>query len=1484
MRYPSCYIVIALLACIMLSMQPLRATQLQWNTKEFMGVEEIKAGMTGYGKTVFHGTKIETFRFVVLGLMRFDLNDDIIMVRITSGPCVTKKWNIIAGMSGSPMYINGRLIGAVAYGFSNSIEPIGGVMPIKRMMDSYEPGCTITPPRGGNRTAHSNIRLGKRTITQVRLADNQIEARAFARTRDASTMVMTPIATPVSAPGLSPQQAAALQQAMEPYNVTVISNAPNGLYVDEKTLKTPVTLEAGSAVSIAAVDGDNQFIATGTVTYRKGNVILAFGHPFSNIGDCSFGMYTAYIHGILPMSTLSMKMACPIKRVGAFTRDHYHCVGGIIGKDPEMIPVDLTLNNSVSGFHRKYHIEVAWMRLLTEKYMMNFAVMRPISELGGLFVDLDWGMYNIKASYKTDKYGTIEQRMTSSARIGGNMFPGIEVFCMLQLLLENQFEKIKLTKVNLNIDYNPSAENTGRIEQVTPDRLVAHPGETVMLNVKVLRYGGPAEMRQIPIRVPENTSATMMGVVVLGGAEVNLTRQVLAPSPTREEGAKGLIRFISGQLAAKRIVVAQCFPTPCYNMDGAQVKNMPGPLADVLPLKDLGQTNALNGMFQVLNLAGTLVDINYAPYISIPSLTYPKLRPTVLCTTKDDPLLLVGGQIVTIAIDNGLDQPGSGSITYNPNTLPGTLPAAQTLLTVNQAPPKNTQSLLDACEESLGYSPAERNRTLDFFKSLNLPTTYQEPLALPMLTGMTAGMPLPLSCSPAVPEHALLEAANSAPPATDKPDTTKPAAPAAPDASPLFSAKQASWGLTDAKDFVRGKHYGTAVSSSGRLTLVPTVSSMYRSTDFTPWKTAVSAGTVYLAGWGSNRVLALREGGQNTVVFPKDSADGQESSAVSALAVEQDGSLLIATWPDHMVRHVRPDGHVMAKWTVPCSTIWDIAVTTTGKRFAAGDNGTLYEISDNAGNGHAVCSVPDLHIYALAADADGGLYLATAPRGKIYHLSAAEQLTAIYEASGTSMTAVTSLVVDKAGNLYAGLSPSCSVLRIAKDGAVQTIMTGVGKDNKHVYALQMVGDDLYAATGLAGGIYRISAPASATPDVTIVYAREDLRASDEHDPGTGPESLVVTSLAATAGGTIYAATAFPAQLLKLTPRTDAIFVSPAMRAPAIAKWGTVDLLTADGSNANFAVESRSGATSTADNTWSAWKAVNKADARVGSTPATYMQFRIHLTNQSGNTPLLKNLRMTYQAANQPPTVKFTEPVPGAAVSGTKDLKWEASDPDGDALDETLFVSADGGKSWTLLAETEPPQPAAETKPEAKPATGDAKTDAKAGDAKPEAKPDTTSTAPAGKEAEKPRAKIANKTYSWDTKTLPDGVYQIKIVASDLFAKPADPKSAEAVITVTVDNTPPTVAVEDRVNGIAGVARLELTDALTPITCGAFRLDDYPWIALVPEDGVYGSKREWVKLIIPSEKIKLSSGEHKLTLQAKDAAGNLMNRTVQVVIP
>ncbi len=147
------------------------------------------------------------------------------------------------------------------------------------------------------------------------------------------------------------------------------------------------------------------------------------------------------------------------------------------------------------------------------------------------------------------------------------------------------------------------------------------------------------------------------------------------------------------------------------------------------------------------------------------------------------------------------------------------------------------------------------------------------------------------------------------------------------------------------------------------------------------------------------------------------------------------------------------------------------------------------------------------------------------------------------------------------------------------------------------------------------------------------------------------------------------------------------------------------------------------------------------------------------------------------------------------------------------------------------------------------------------------------------------SEVHDKSISWDTKSTPDGAYRIKVVATNKYACPTDPKSAEAISDLfVVDNTPPTISVAEKVTGWDAIARLEIKDNLTPILGGKFNIDGGPWTALTPENGIFDNIDVWVKLLSPEGAIKLTPGDHKVTIQAIDSANNLMDRIITVTIP
>ncbi|HEX2950776.1 MAG TPA: hypothetical protein VHV83_14615, partial [Armatimonadota bacterium] len=1337
--------------------------------------------------------------------------------------------------------------------------------------------------------------VGTRLISRVKVAANTDDAARLQAKADPTTMVLSPVASPLFVSGMSDTALKPLQKIFSQYNLQAMPGPGS--------MSGPATkLEPGSAVAVSLMEGDANLSAVGTVTYVKGDTVLAFGHPFMGVGKVNMPMSTAYVQGIVNSSQSSFKLASPMTRVGTLTSDREFAVGGIVGQKAKTLPVSLHLSDQTRKLNKRYAAEMVQDPAFTPALLYMYVLSKGASQMAD-FSSAE-GTFTANTILSTTEFGDIAQQMIVSPQAAGAMsMPMSEFYMLTDSLMLNPYDRVNITKATIDLAYQPE-RNIATIEKVTPDRPVAHPGETVNLAVNIRPYGKPVETRTVSIKVPRYASEPMMMVVVAGGANALQLKPQLSPLPSSDEGVRGIIRWLTDNPTAKSIMTAQVLPSASYAYRGRLINELPSPMIDVLRYGDSGGSltqasivgNGQSG--EEMNPTGTAGG---------------RVRPAMYLSSQDVPYILSGGQLVMIAIDAPEQRAGMKAEGFSGTAR---VPALSSSITPDSpsssASSSDNNSDENSSEESAKswykaatwLTPVQRARQMQLFSAFDFSINGQQPvLRIPhfsLLDDNDQGSTLSLDMrlfglsrkkKPSTSDNAAKEtkpaevtaseASNDA--ATqdaNKEKSTKD------EKSALLTQNLPSWGLVNRNDFLRGSHFGTTVSSNGSLVLMPKVRSIYRTSEMLPWKMVSTSRGVFIAGWNSVKIVRISGGEKDEVIFPQPGAKLQNVETTTALAADSDGNLLVATWPDQHVRLLKTDGTLLREWTVPTNMVFDLAVTTDGKRYASGDQGTLYLLQDdNKTPVKQAITVPDKDVYTLTAGNHGDVYLATAPRGKVYRLSANGELSAVFEADDL----VASLATDVAGNVYVGTSPSCSIYRITPNGAVAKIFTGAGNGNRHVLSLKMVGDDLYATTGPAGGIYRISQPAGADPDYITILARDDSRTGQNEDAMAGPESIMVNALAVTPQGDILAAASTPGQILKLEPRTEGMFVSSVLTAPSVAHWGQLDvqfstkqdtLASPDGA---LTIETRSGQTAWPDETWSKWASLQ--DNRLITSPsANHAQIRVVMKEGQTGNAALRYIRAFYLPNNQQPMIKLQQPSAGAAISGKKEIKWEAKDPDNDQLVYTAFASSDGGQHWKQLSvkntdkKDEAPKDSAASRPAPK--------DEKKATSTPATTPAPTSTEKKTPPVDpKLELETTKTSFTWDTKAEANGTYMLKVVASDKYAKPTDPKSAEMITGgFIIDNTPPTTILDKKIAGWDTLKSFTITDNLTPLVGGKFRFDDGAWIALTAQDGVFDSKSERVQLISPDGPITLATGEHKMDLIAEDAAGNQMNRTITVVIP
>ncbi len=648
-----------------------------------------------------------------------------------------------------------------------------------------------------------------------------------------------------------------------------------------------------------------------------------------------------------------------------------------------------------------------------------------------------------------------------------------------------------------------------------------------------------------------------------------------------------------------------------------------------------------------------------------------------------------------------------------------------------------------------------------------------------------------------------------------------------------------------------------------------------------------SHGNTYLATGDSGIVYKRDAAGKVTPFFKTGELEA------TCLSLDNDGNLYVGTAPNGFVFRVTPDGKGSKVFTAKEKYVTVLAQSNTEVYIATGGGtGRLYRLNKTQTSGvHAIGTVnydsavlftsPETNILSLASGKDGTLYAGSSPNGIVYKIApnvalsgsdngtlppANPQVSVLYDAAEPNISALTT---DSLGNVYAGTSATGNVYKIAVDGTAKKL---AGLPSAGVTSLKTDSSDaVYAAVG--GTITKIS------PDNSV-------------QTYTTPADPQFISLALDpASQTLYAGTGTGGSVYSLgAPGSGGAlgtFQSTVHDAGRKALWGTLTWRTDTPGDGAISLQTRSGDVPRPDASWSAWSApyTQPSGEKVTSPPARFLQYQAQLTGTSA-TPRLSAVSIYYLPRNQAPTVTLSKPAAGDAVSKTASLNWTASDPDKDTLSYDVSYSADGGKTWKPIAASA--QLKSQTKTKSVPVTAPAvlavlKNAPASVQALVKAQMAANSASADTPKAPKSAQDLKETSYSWDTTSLPDGLYQIEVVASDKPSNPVGPLTAKAVSQpFLIANTLPTLTLgsptvnADKTVTLHGTASTKLAF----VQAVQAKADTGDFVAASADDGLFDSINEPFTLTLPA----LSSGPHKIEVQALDQAGNKTTQTVSVSVP
>lgn len=554
---------------------------------DFFPVDELREGMQGIGRTVFHGTDVEEFGVEILGVLRNSSpRQDLILARLSGTPL--DEAGVIQGMSGSPVYIDGRLVGAVAYAFEGSLEPIAGIQPIGQMvsvLDAVDPAPVadrVAAGAGGTLPSEGPTAYVYRVASGMRSGHPLTDylypgvTTASASSGPVSAGGLRPIRAPLFSSGLSAEAVTRFSGVLETLGMTAVPGGAAGAAGTVPQLSgTAVAIEPGMSINAELVRGDISVSANGTVTHVDGDRVYAFGHPFQSVGPSSVAMSPGYVMALVPTRTTSFRIAAPLDVVGVFEEDRSTGILGRLGGDAGMIPVRVEVETS-RGRREVYEYEVVDDRFMSP-LMMNLTLFQLIlsteRSLGPLTLEVD-GTLRLRSGE------SVAIEAASAGDINAPAEATLAAVAPMTYLLSGDYEPLRIAAIDLRIR-SSDRRRSARLDAVRIDRTEVRAGETVELEATLRTPAGEEFRERYTVPIPVGLAPGRVELLVGDGVAVtgvDLRRAPAAPPRDMDQ----VLRELRTLRKPDRLYVKVLSSTPGAVIGGAELPSLPPSMLAVL--------------------------------------------------------------------------------------------------------------------------------------------------------------------------------------------------------------------------------------------------------------------------------------------------------------------------------------------------------------------------------------------------------------------------------------------------------------------------------------------------------------------------------------------------------------------------------------------------------------------------------------------------------------------------------------------------------------------------------------------------------------------------------------------------------------------------------------------------------------------------------------------------------------------------------------
>ncbi len=510
------FILSAILVALTATMAVAQPADISPKAPNLFPLEDLRPGMKGTAKTVFSGSGTEEFGVEILGILPgFPGPRQSAIIARLSGANV-ERTGVFAGMSGSPVYIDGKIVGAIAFSFPFSKDPIAGITPIKQMVELFNQGPGNITPKEPRPVSFSQLagtdwkpNLPKPAVSPVSL---------LAPVSVGSPMLpligqqMTPIATPLVFSGISQEALSAYAPQLVASGLMPVSGVGGSAAITPLAEVNGNTFPAGSSISVQLVRGDYSLAAAGTVTMRDGDRIYAFGHPFLSLGASDMPMSESSVVTVISNMNNSFKLAVPGRMVGSISQDRASGIYGLLRQAPKMIPVKVNLHTSRDKIDT-YSYELANDSFLTP-LLLNITLFNTITSSERALGD---STISVKGEIKVRGQESIQIDRRFSANNSPIMAAG-SIAAPVSSLLASGFDDVQLDGITLDIA-STETKYAGTLERITVDRTEVRRGDKIEVQAYVRTESGKQFVQRIPVQIPgDATEGQLLVFVGDGGA------------------------------------------------------------------------------------------------------------------------------------------------------------------------------------------------------------------------------------------------------------------------------------------------------------------------------------------------------------------------------------------------------------------------------------------------------------------------------------------------------------------------------------------------------------------------------------------------------------------------------------------------------------------------------------------------------------------------------------------------------------------------------------------------------------------------------------------------------------------------------------------------------------------------------------------------------------------------------------------------------